>query len=93
MAPIPLIDREAEAAKLRSLLDRGKPALALVHGRRRVGKTFLLSRLWPTEQALYYSASSTAPAINRHALLEAAAHWSGQELLVEDHPTWRTVWR
>ena len=93
MAPIPLIDREAEAAKLRSLLDRGKPALALVHGRRRVGKTFLLSRLWPTEQALYYSASSTAPAINRHALLEAAAHWSGQELLVEDHPTWRTVFR
>ena len=93
MPPTPLIDREAEAATLRKLLDSGKPALALVHGRRRVGKTFLLSRLWPSEQVLYYSASSTTPAINRQALLTAAANWSGQELPIEDHPTWRTAFR
>ena len=93
MTLVPLIDREAEGAKLRSLLDRGKPALALVHGRRQVGKTFLLSRLWPPEQVLFYSASSTTPAINRRALIEEAALWSGDELRAEDHPTWRTVFR
>lgn len=90
---MPLIDREAEAIKLRALLERGAPALALVHGRRRVGKTFLLSRLWPSEKVLYYSASSTTPAINRQALLQAASYWSGQELRIEDHPTWRTAFR
>ncbi len=88
-----LVNREAEAARLRSLLDRGRPALALVHGRRRVGKTYLLSRLWASEQVLYYSASSTAPAINRQVLIEEAARWSGQRLRAEDHPTWRTVFR
>ena len=88
-----LIDRGTEAAKLRSLLDSGKPSLALVHGRRRVGKTFLLSRLWPPEQVLFYSASSTTPAINRRALIEEAARWSGEELRSQDHPTWRTVFR
>ena len=93
MISLPFIDREAEAAKLRSLLDRGKPALALVHGRRRVGKTYLLSHLWPSGQVLYYSSSSTTPAINRQALVEEAARWSGEELRIEDHPTWRTVFR
>ncbi|WP_420637450.1 AAA family ATPase [Candidatus Poriferisocius sp.] len=93
MVSTSLIDREAESATLRALLDGGKPALALVHGRRRVGKTFLLSRLWPTEQVLYYSASSTTAAINRQALLAMAATWSGQELRLDDHPTWRTVFR
>ena len=93
MARRQLIDRETEAAKLRSLLDSGKPSLALVHGRRRVGKTFLLSQLWPPHQVLFYSASSTTPAINRRALVEEAARWSGQELRSQDHPTWRTVFR
>ncbi len=93
MPTMPLIDREAEAVKLRTLLKRDAPSIALVHGRRRVGKTFLLSQLWPSEQVLYYSASSTTPAINRQALLQAASHWSGQELRIEDHPTWRTAFR
>ncbi|WP_419850419.1 AAA family ATPase [Candidatus Poriferisocius sp.] len=93
MAPAALIDREAESAKLRALADGERPALALVHGRRRVGKTFLLSNLWPAERVLYYSASATTPAINRQTLLDEAARWSGEELRIEDHPTWRTVFR
>ncbi|WP_419918415.1 AAA family ATPase [Candidatus Poriferisocius sp.] len=88
-----LVNRGAEAAKLRGLLDKGKPALALVYGRRRVGKTYLLTQLWPPEQVLYYPASSTAAAINRRVLIEEAARWSGQELRAEDHPTWRAVFR
>ncbi|MCY3635503.1 MAG: ATP-binding protein [bacterium] len=93
MEPGVLINREAEAAKLRTLLERGTPALALVRGRRRVGKTYLLSNLWPSEQVLHYSASSTTPVLNRQTLLEEAARWSGEEIRFEDHPTWRTVFR
>ncbi|MCQ3812386.1 MAG: hypothetical protein KTV68_17750, partial [Acidimicrobiia bacterium] len=93
MEPGALVNREAEAAKLQTLLERGTPALASVRGRRRVGKTYLLSNLWPFEQALHYSASSTSPMFNRQALLEEAARWSGEEIRLEDHPTWRTVFR
>ena len=42
---------------------------------------------------LFYTASSTTPAINRQALIEEASLWSGEELRFEDHPTWRTVFR
>ncbi|MCY3861333.1 MAG: ATP-binding protein [bacterium] len=93
MEPKAVINREAEAAKLRTLLERGTPALALVRGRRRVGKTYLLSNLWSSEQVLHFSASSTTPVFNRQALLEEAARWSGEEIRPEDHPTWRTVFR
>ena len=93
MEPGALVDRDAEAEKLRELLDRGAPALALVRGRRRVGKTYLLANLWPHEQVLHFSASSTTPTLNRQALLEEAARWSGEAIRLEDHPTWRTVFR
>ncbi|MCY4271527.1 MAG: hypothetical protein OXF00_02655 [bacterium] len=93
MATMALINREAETASLQALLERAEPALALVRGRRRVGKTYLLSNLWPPEQVLHYSASSTTPALNRQTLLEEAARWSGEEIRPEDHPTWRTVFR
>lgn len=58
-----------------------------------MGKTYLLSNLWPSEQVLHYSASFTTPMFNRQALLEEAARWSGEEIRIEDHPTWRTVFR
>jgi len=93
MAPMALVNREAETAILHALLERAKPALALVRGRRRVGKTYLLSNLWPSEQVLHYAASSTTPVLNRQTLLEEAARWSGEEIRPEDHPTWRTVFR
>lgn len=37
------INRDAERAELRSLLMLGRPQLALLYGRRRVGKTHLLT--------------------------------------------------
>ena len=88
-----LIDREREADVLRGLADRGRPALALVRGRRRVGKTYLLSRLWDPRRALYFVASATAPEINRQVLVQTAARWADVDLRPEDHPTWRLVFR
>ncbi|MCA1790220.1 MAG: ATP-binding protein, partial [Thioalkalivibrio sp.] len=88
-----LIDREEEGAELRALSESGGRKLALVYGRRRVGKTYLLTQLWGDDQAFYFTASATSPEINRRVLIEEAARWSGEPLRPEDHPTWRAVFR
>jgi AAA+ ATPase superfamily predicted ATPase len=93
MANESLIDRETEAAELRALADSGERKLALLYGRRRVGKTYLLTHLWDRDRAFYFTASATSPEINRRALVEEAARWSGEDLRPEDHPTWRSVFR
>lgn len=89
-----LVDRAGEVARLEALLERGTPQLVLMYGRRRVGKTHLLGRAWKSDvPAFYFTASETTPSQNREALLLAFAQWSGQEIHVEDYPTWRTVFR
>ena len=93
MAMDRLVDRESEAAALHRLADRGGRSLALVRGRRRVGKTYLLSQLWDPRRAMYFVASATAPEINRQVLVQTAARWAGVDLRPEDHPTWRLVFR
>lgn len=88
------VDRESEKQRLRALLDRGQPQLALVFGRRRVGKTYLLTRVWDQNvRSFYFTASQTTPEQNRRALLRAFAEWSGGSIREEDYPTWRTVFR
>lgn len=86
-----LIDREDEARLLRRLSDSGKSAIALVYGRRRVGKTFLLKSLWPSERRLYFTATDAGASVNRRVLVDEAARWSGTDLRPEDLPTWRAV--
>lgn len=88
-----LVDREREADALRGLADAPGPRLALLYGRRRVGKTFLLDRLWSGERAFYYLAADSTPGMNRSDLVRDLAAWSGRELSPEDFPTWRTVFR
>ncbi len=88
-----LVDREQEQQELRALLDEGTPQLALLYGRRRVGKTHLLTHTWPAERTFYWTASATTPAQNREQLIRDVARWSGEELRFEDYPTWRTAFR
>jgi len=89
-----LIDRKREVRQLRALAESGDRQLALLYGRRRVGKTYLLTHAWERpERVLYFTASATSPEINRRALLREARLWSGLDLRPEDHPTWRTVFR
>ena len=45
-----LVDRERELAALKRLSESGRPGLALLTGRRRVGTTFLLTNIWPQDQ-------------------------------------------
>jgi hypothetical protein len=89
--PNVLIDREVELRELRELLNDGRPHLALLTGRRRVGKTYLLVHGWNREQLFLFTAARTTPEMNRLQLLADLAAWSGEEIRPEDHPTWRTV--
>lgn len=91
--PSLIVNREREIARLRELLGRGEPRLALMYGRRRVGKTHILSRMWDQEASFYFTASETTPSQNRQALLSAFAEWSNTEIHAEDYPTWRSVFR
>ena len=88
-----LIDRERETQALLNLLGKGAPALALITGRRRIGKTYLLSKIWEPGQALLYTASRTTSDLNRLQLLRDVERWSGDTLRAEDYPTWRTVFQ
>jgi AAA+ ATPase superfamily predicted ATPase len=88
-----LVDRHDEVRELSALADAGRPKLALLYGRRRVGKTFLLTNIWPADRALYFTASATTPEQNRRHLVEEAGRWAGTEFHAEDYPTWRTVFR
>lgn len=89
----PFIDRDDERRELRALLEEGVPRLALLTGRRRVGKTYLLTHTWPEDITFHFTAARTSPEINRRQLLEDLARWSGEPVDPEDYPTWRTVFR
>jgi hypothetical protein len=48
-------DREREQERLRELAEDPSPQMALLYGRRRIGKTYLLTHLWSADQAFYSS--------------------------------------
>ena len=91
--PAPLVDRHDERRELGALLERGRPALALVTGRRRVGKTFLLTHAWAADHLFLFTAARTTPELNRQQLIHDLAAWSDEELAPADFPSWRTVFR
>lgn len=88
-----IVNRDGEQQRLLELLARGQPQLVLMYGRRRVGKTHLLGRVWRDTPAFYFTAAETTPAQNREALLTALEEWSGEPIHPEDYPNWRSVFR
>ncbi|HEX8690802.1 MAG TPA: ATP-binding protein [Longimicrobium sp.] len=86
-----LIDRDQERRDLARLLEAGAPRLALLTGRRRIGKTYLLAHAWAPERLFLFTAARTTSEINRRQLLVDLARWSGEDIRPEDNPTWRTV--
>lgn len=89
----PLIDREREQQQLEQLAAAGSPRLALLYGRRRLGKTFLLDRTWAARDVFYFLAADSTPEMNRADLVRDFAVWSGRDLDAADYPSWRTVFR
>lgn len=93
MLPNPLVDREQEAAELRELVQRPGNHLAILYGRRQVGKTFLLGHIWTGRRQFYFLAADTTPELNRRELLGELSTQFGRRFDPEDYPTWRTVFR
>ncbi|HEY0777215.1 MAG TPA: DUF234 domain-containing protein [Gemmatirosa sp.] len=92
--PMPrVVDREAERRELVALASAPGPRLALLTGRRRVGKTYLLAHAWAPRRVFLFTAARTTPEVNRSQLVADLAAWSGEPLASEDYPTWRAVFR
>jgi len=69
-----LLDRQAELARLERAWKEacaGRPQLAVLWGRRRVGKTFLLSHFARGRRALFFGATRQAEGVELRRLLEA----------------------
>lgn len=86
-----LVDRVNEQQALRALLKRSGPSMAVLYGRRRVGKTYLLKHAWPKGRVFYFTAVDGTSELNRRALLEAVARFSGLSISERDYATWRRV--
>lgn len=95
MAALPprFIDREDEVRALRQIVARHRPALILLYGRRRVGKTYLLDHAWEGQRVFYYLAADSPATLNRQELLRDLSAWTQVPLEQQDYPTWRTVFR
>lgn len=87
------VDRTAELTALRDIAARGRPALLLIYGRRRVGKTYLLDHAWRDRRVFYYLAANATAAFNRRELLRDLTDWAGRDIDARDYPTWRAVFR
>lgn len=87
-----LVDREAELSELHRLAESREPTLALLYGRRRVGKTYLLDHAWRGRRHFYFLAADTTAELNRRELLGELRGLAG-DLEPTDYPSWRNVFR
>lgn len=75
------VDRELEMETLQNEYERDGSALVVLYGRRRVGKTTLISEFIKDKKALFFLASEEAEAQNRNAFKEKAAEFIDSDLL------------
>lgn len=67
------VDREAELDRLRALYDSDQAELAIVYGRRQIGKsTLVLESLRDREKAVYHQAIQETPAVQLTRFIEVA---------------------
>ena len=75
------VDRQQEMETLQSEYERNGSALVVLYGRRRVGKTTLISEFIRDKNALFFLASEESEAQNRAAFKEKAAEFIDSDLL------------
>ena len=75
------VDRELEMETLQNEYERDGSALVVLYGRRRVGKTTLISEFIKDKKALFFLASEEAEAQNRNAFKEKIAEFIDSDLL------------
>lgn len=88
------IDREAEMETLRAEYERNGSALIVMYGRRRVGKTTLISEFIKDKMALFFLASEESEAQNRLAFKDKAAEFIDSDLLRNaDVKSWDVIFK
>ncbi len=75
------VDREQEMQILQSEYDRDGSSLVVLYGRRRVGKTTLISEFIKDKNALFFLASEEAESQNRSAFKEKVAEFIESDLI------------
>jgi AAA+ ATPase superfamily predicted ATPase len=93
--PPDLLDREREWRELDRAWTSGRPELALVLGRRRAGKSFLLARYARTRRGLYYQATRRTEAEQIDALSRAVGEHFHDAALTAGvpFPDWESLLR
>lgn len=88
-----LIDRERETAALDGAAAARGGQLAIVWGRRRVGKTYLLEAFSRERRSLYYTATQQSPPVELAAFTDAVREQVGAEGLPAGYafPDWSTA--
>lgn len=88
------IDREAEMKTLEQEYKREGSALVILYGRRRVGKTTLISEFIKNKKALFFLASEESEVQNRNAFKEKAAAFIKSDLLMDASvSSWDTIFK
>lgn len=75
------IDRESEMETLQNEYDRIGSSLVIIYGRRRVGKTTLISEFIKDKNALFFLASEESEVQNRNGFKDKAADFLESSLL------------
>lgn len=93
--PVGLIDRERQVAALQRLWDREGPALALIYGRRRLGKTYFLKSFLKAHRGVFFLAADSTSVENLGELLDQirAAFPDRGDVTLGNYPTWRVALR
>lgn len=88
------VDREQEMETLQNEYNREGSALVILYGRRRVGKTTLISEFIKGKKALFFLATEESESQNRAAFKEKVAAFINNDLLREaDIKTWDTIFK
>lgn len=91
---VKFVDREMEMDTLQGEYERNGSALVVMYGRRRVGKTTLISEFIKDKKALFFLASEESEAQNRAAFKDKAADFTGNALLKDaDIKSWDTIFK
>mgnify|MGYP004667921309 FL=1 len=88
------VDREQELQTLQNEYERNGSALVVLYGRRRVGKTTLISEFIKDKNALFFLATEESETQNRNAFKEKVADFIKSDLLREvDVKSWDTLFK
>lgn len=85
------IGREREVTALTRILTDRQPALVVVYGRRRVGKSTLLRHVIKRLDAVYYQATRVADADNQDLFKRAIASVCGNDPVLEGLSGWESI--